>query len=169
MDGKQYIGIHLNWDYNKRELITSMQGYTEQALKELEHAMPLKPCHAPSKAERPSYGAKIQYAKEDDSPELNPKGVKFIQRTTGKFLYYGRTVDITMQHALNDIATTKDQQTRPHGLLPDCPRQATRNPARWNWRRFQAPHGQVRVSPRGSTRHCGLRQPQSLRRPQERS
>jgi hypothetical protein len=112
MEGKQYIGIHLDWDYQKRQLITSMQGYVEQALKELEHAMPLKPCHAPSKAERPSYGAKIQYAKEDDSPELKPKDVKFIQRTTGKFLYYGRTVDITMQHALNDIATTKDRQSK---------------------------------------------------------
>ena len=54
-EGKQHIGIHLDWDYKKRQLITSMQGYVEQALKELEHAMPMKPCHAPSKAERLNY------------------------------------------------------------------------------------------------------------------
>jgi hypothetical protein len=106
MEGKQYIGVHLDWDYNKRELITSMQGYTEQALKELEHPTPSKPIHAPSKVERPNYGAIVQYAPVDDSPPLDKKRTKFVQTTTGKFLYYGRCVDITMQHGINDIAAS---------------------------------------------------------------
>jgi len=29
MEAKQYIGIHLKWDYKKRELICSMDGYIE--------------------------------------------------------------------------------------------------------------------------------------------
>jgi hypothetical protein len=34
--------------------------------------------------------------------------VKFIQRVTGKFLYYARAIDNTMLHALNDIASSKN-------------------------------------------------------------
>ena len=37
-DAKQYIGIHLEWNYQERELICSMKGYIKQALIELEYA-----------------------------------------------------------------------------------------------------------------------------------
>ena len=36
---------------------------------------------------------------------LTKKEITFIQRVTGKFLYYARAADCTMLHALNDIAT----------------------------------------------------------------
>ena len=39
-EAKQYVGIHLKWDYEKRELRTSMDGYVEQALKEFKHVTP---------------------------------------------------------------------------------------------------------------------------------
>ena len=32
---KQYIGIHLQWDYDKREVICSMEEYVAKALEEL--------------------------------------------------------------------------------------------------------------------------------------
>ena len=41
-DAKQYIGIHLAWDYDKRELICSMKDYVRQALTELEHVLSSK-------------------------------------------------------------------------------------------------------------------------------
>jgi hypothetical protein len=39
-DAKQYVGIHLQWDYARREVICSMDGYVEQARKELQHTVP---------------------------------------------------------------------------------------------------------------------------------
>jgi len=94
-----------------------MQGYTEQALKELEHPAPAKPVHAPSQVVRPNYGAKVQYAEVDESPVIDTKRVKFVQTTTGKFLYYGRCVDISMQHGLNDIASSGFKETTHEATL----------------------------------------------------
>jgi hypothetical protein len=39
-EAKQYIGINLKWDYTKREVELSMDGYVEQALAEFEHSIP---------------------------------------------------------------------------------------------------------------------------------
>ncbi len=36
-DGKKYVGIDLKWDYDKRDLYCSMDGYIESALQELQH------------------------------------------------------------------------------------------------------------------------------------
>ena len=35
MNPTQYIGINLKWDYQKRELLCSMDGYVESALKRI--------------------------------------------------------------------------------------------------------------------------------------
>ena len=60
-EAKQYIGIHLNWNYNTHELICSMKEYVRQALIELQH-IPSKQTHiGPSRIDRPDYGAKIKY------------------------------------------------------------------------------------------------------------
>jgi hypothetical protein len=57
--------------------------------------------------EEPQYGEKVQYVRVDESNPLDEVGVKFIQKATGKFLYYARAVDNTMLHALNEIASSK--------------------------------------------------------------
>ncbi|MGK3736814.1 MAG: hypothetical protein ACI8RD_014404, partial [Bacillariaceae sp.] len=44
--------------------------------------------------------------KHDTTAILNAEQIKFIQRTTGKFIFYARAIDNTMLHALNDIATS---------------------------------------------------------------
>jgi hypothetical protein len=105
-DVKQYVGIHLQWDYARREVICSMDGYIEQALKELQHTVPKQHYKGLSKIERPDYGVKVQYVKHDTTAELSAEQIKFIQRTTGKFLFNARAIDNIMLHALNDIATS---------------------------------------------------------------
>ena len=110
-EGKQYIGIHLTWDYIRREVRTAMNGYVEQALKEFEHLTPKQHYNAPSKIERPDYGQKVQYVKLDHSPAITAHQVKFIQKVTGKFLFYARAIDNTMLHALNEIAASKNVQS----------------------------------------------------------
>ncbi|OEU20461.1 hypothetical protein FRACYDRAFT_181335 [Fragilariopsis cylindrus CCMP1102] len=103
---EQYIGIHLKWNYIDREVICSMDGYVEQALKEFNHIIPKQLHSGPSKIDRPDYGAKVQYVKEDLTNNLDEDQIKFIQRVTGKFLFYARAIDDTMLHAINDIASS---------------------------------------------------------------
>ena len=111
-EAKQYIGIHLKWDYAKRELIYSMKGYVKQALTKLEHIVSTtRHQAAPSKMTRPDYGATVQYVYDDNGEPLNEQRIKKIERTVGKFLYYARAIDVTMQHAINDIGATKTKGT----------------------------------------------------------
>jgi hypothetical protein len=104
MEAKQYVGISLDWDYIDRELTCSMDEYVKAALSEFQHEKPKQHHYGPSKAERPDYGARIQYVKEDTSAPLPPDKIRYIQKVVGKFLFMGRALDNTMLHALNDIA-----------------------------------------------------------------
>eukprot|EP00536_Pseudo-nitzschia_multiseries_P016627 jgi/Psemu1/98512/gw1.1171.2.1 len=88
-----------------------MDGYVEQALKEFEHVRPAHTFAGPSRVDVPAYGEKIQYAKLEDVTTLSDKEIKFIQQVTGKFLFYARAVDNMMLHALNDIASAKNNKT----------------------------------------------------------
>ena len=80
-----------------------MKNYVKQALMELKNAAKTWQQHAPSKLDRPKYGAKVQYAKVDESTELEEPQIKYLQRVVGKFLYYARAINTTMLHAINDI------------------------------------------------------------------
>ena len=72
MEGKKYIGLDLDWDYIARTVTLSMDGYVIEALAELKHLAPKQHYYGPSKMERPDYGAKIQYVKEDTTEKLSP-------------------------------------------------------------------------------------------------
>ena len=50
--------------------------------------------------------------KEDTSPHLLPKGIKYVQSVVGTFLYYARAIDCTMLPALAQIATQQAQPTQ---------------------------------------------------------
>ena len=52
----------------------------------------------------PEYGAKIKYAKpEDSSQPLTKEETAFVQQVIGTFLFYGIVVDATMLTALSAI------------------------------------------------------------------
>jgi hypothetical protein len=53
----------------------------------------------------PVYGAKTQYATQDETPPLTAQQCLTIQKVTGSVLYYARAVDPTVLMPLNDIAT----------------------------------------------------------------
>jgi hypothetical protein len=111
-EGTQYLGITLDWDYKKREVHLSMPGYVEQALARFGHLIPKILQHQPHKHTVPSYGATIQYSKNDDATKLLSKEEKkYIQQVLGTFLYYGRAVDSTMLTALSSIAATQAEPT----------------------------------------------------------
>ena len=111
LNATQYVGINLKWDYDKRTVRLSMDGYVQQALLELEHTPPRAPHHAPSRYMQPDFGTKIQYARVDESAPLDKGKITFIQRAVGKLLYYARAVDPTMLHAINDISLSTAKGT----------------------------------------------------------
>ena len=58
-DAKQYINIHLNWNYVDLTVQCSMRGYVKQALEELKHIFTGKHHYAPSKIDRPNCKANL--------------------------------------------------------------------------------------------------------------
>jgi hypothetical protein len=56
-----------------------MDGYVEQALKELQQAVPKQHYKGPTKIERPNYGVKVQYVKHDTTAVLSAEQIKCIQ------------------------------------------------------------------------------------------
>ena len=71
-EAEQYIGINMIWDYNRREVRCSMDGYVKQALIELEHIPSDNRHHAaPSAAAKQIFGSTIQYVYDDDSDPVD--------------------------------------------------------------------------------------------------
>ena len=104
--GKRYIGITLDWDYNKQEVHLIMPGFVSKALKQFQHNKPQKRQDSPFQYTEPTYGAKKQYAqKASTAPALDKKGKRFIQQVCGKFLFYGRAVGSTILIAISVISS----------------------------------------------------------------
>lgn len=72
-DGERYIGITLQWDYDRRKVHISMPGYKEDALTEFGHKTPSRVQHSPYPHTPPKYGATTQYAIENDKSSLLDK------------------------------------------------------------------------------------------------
>jgi hypothetical protein len=68
--GTVYSGITLKWDYDNRTCDISMPGYVSNVLSKFQHDAPKHPQHTPSRYVTPVYGAKTQYATEDETPPL---------------------------------------------------------------------------------------------------
>jgi len=110
--GTRYIGMTLDWDYEKRQVHVSMPGYVQKALKQFGHVWNGKKQHAPFPSAPIKYGAKKQYATEESTaPELDKQGKKFIQQVCGKFLYLGRAVDSTLLCPISAIASQSSKPT----------------------------------------------------------
>ena len=56
--------------------------------------------------------ARQQFTTVDTSPPLTPEQIKRLEQVTGKFLYIAQALDVTMMHALNDLATTKSNSSQ---------------------------------------------------------
>ncbi|EJK53767.1 hypothetical protein THAOC_26721 [Thalassiosira oceanica] len=110
-EGGKYIGIDLEWDYDKRQVHLSMPDYVIKALEELGYTFPGKRQDSPHPHVAPNYGAKQQFASgPDSSAPLDKDGIRFIQQVIGKFLYLARGVDSTIFVALSSLSS---QQAKP--------------------------------------------------------
>jgi hypothetical protein len=111
-DGKLFCGISLDWNYTNWMVDLSMPGYVQEALAEFQHPAPSKPEHQPYRHNPPQFGVKIQMTEPaDTSTPLDKGGVLRLQQITGKFLYYSRAVDPTMNTALSSLASQQAKGT----------------------------------------------------------
>ena len=111
-EGKRYVGLTFNWDYDKHEVHVSIPGYVSKALHCFQHEAPKEKQHQPHKHNIPNYGAKQQYAElESNEPQLGESDEKYIQQVLGTFLFYARAVDRTMMVALSTISSEQASPT----------------------------------------------------------
>lgn len=107
-EGKKYCGITLNWDYDKRTVDASIPGYVETRLAAYEYPKSNKKVHTPFPPTTDKHSQ--EPVATDESPKINEKRKKRIERIIGTFLYYSRAVDETMLKTLNMLST---QQAKP--------------------------------------------------------
>jgi len=105
-----YLGLNINWQFDKGYVEISMADYVPKALAKFKHTPPHLPQHAPHAWTAPVYGQKTQHATEDHSPFLDKDETTRVQAISGTFLYYARAVDPTILPALNEIS---NQQSKP--------------------------------------------------------
>ena len=104
-DASIFLGMHLKWDYTNCTVTISMPGYVKTSLIHFNHAPSKSPQHLPHPYTQPTYGAKVQYAKQGSAYNLTPEQLKYAQQVIGVFLFYARTIDTTMLPAIGSIAT----------------------------------------------------------------
>jgi hypothetical protein len=110
-EGKVYSGMTLQWDYKNRTCDISMPGYVANVISKFQHDMPKHPQHTPSRYVMPVYGAKTQYATQDETPPLTEKTVSQHTKNTESMLYYTRVVYPSILMPLNDITTEQTKAT----------------------------------------------------------
>ena len=99
---KNYCGLTLDWNHDKKYIDVSIPGYITKALHQFQHPTPKQPQHAPHYWTAPAYGSIVQYSQTElDLPTLYPVGTQRVQSITVTLLYYYRAVYPTMLSALN--------------------------------------------------------------------
>jgi hypothetical protein len=96
-----------------------MPYYIPNMLHKFQHAKPAKHQGTPHAWTLPTYGAKIQYAtNDDDSPIIPDAKITVIQKKVGTLLYYAVCVDPFMLVALGTISS--DQATATQLTKDEC-------------------------------------------------
>ena len=111
--GSLFHGLTIDWNYTDRYVDISMPKYVPAMLHKYQHPKPRRRQDAPHAWAQPNYGAKVQFATNDDpSPILAPAELTRIQQIVGTLLYYAISVDPTMLVALGSIASTQANATK---------------------------------------------------------
>ena len=113
MTGNKYLGLSINWNYEKQHVDISMPNYIKKALLRFTHQYShSRKQHAPHQWNKPQYGQRGPQYVDDDTTEtaLPADGKKLIQQIVGTLLYYALAVDATLLVALGSIAS---QQSKP--------------------------------------------------------
>ncbi len=115
LEGKEYVKIELDWDYDNGCVHLSMAPYLKKALAQFGVETPKKLQHSPYAFVPPKYDAKVQFVEHDTSAAATTEDQTLVQKVTGKFNWYARAVDGTMLTPLSALAVNSkaSQQQRP--------------------------------------------------------
>ena len=86
-------------------------GYIDKARHKYQHPMTKRPVNAPTKFKPIQYGAKVQIADVEKSPQLAKERIRHIQDVVGTLLYYARAVDPTLLSTLSQITSRQSTAT----------------------------------------------------------
>jgi hypothetical protein len=108
LEGTQYCGVDLDWDYENRTMDLSMPSYVQKSVQRFYHPVPTCPQHSSHAYAMPQYGAKTQFtAPPDLSKPLDKACITRLQEIVGVLLYYRRAIDSTMLVALSTLASSQ--------------------------------------------------------------
>ena len=65
LEGKEYVKIELDWDYENKRVHLSMAPYLQKALRQFDNVIPTQRQDSPYPYIEPKYGAKQQFAEYD--------------------------------------------------------------------------------------------------------
>ena len=113
MEGSNYCGLTLHWNYRLGYVDTSMPKYIHKTLKRLKYEADKSPQFSPHHFNPIKYSKKgsQQLVEHKHHKELPKSDIKHIQSIAGSFLYFARAMDYTMLVSLNDIGTTQAKPT----------------------------------------------------------
>jgi hypothetical protein len=73
LEGKEYVKIELDWDYENKRVHLSMAPYLQKALRHFDNVIPTKRQDSPYPYIEPKYGAKQQFAECDRTLPVGKK------------------------------------------------------------------------------------------------
>jgi hypothetical protein len=87
--GDLYYHIALKWDYIIRTVDISLARYIKKKIQEYGHLVPHQMQKSPYSPEPKKFGSKAQSPlPPNDTPKLDPKGIKCVKQIVGSMLYY---------------------------------------------------------------------------------
>jgi len=110
LDGKEFVKIELDWDYENKRVHLSMAPYLQKDLRQFDNIVPTKRHDSPYPHIEKKYGAKQQYAEYDTSAPVGKDEQKHAQQVTGKFNWYARGANGTL---LTPISALSAKQAKP--------------------------------------------------------
>jgi len=109
LDGKEFVKIELDWDYENKRVHLSKASYLQKALRQFDNIIPTKWHDSPYPHIETKYSAKQQYAKNDTSAPVGQDEQKHVQQVMGKFNWYAQGVEGTL---LTPISALSAQQAK---------------------------------------------------------
>ena len=108
--GKKFLGMTLEWDYDKGWMDVSVPGYLKNVFIRHQHPPPKKPELCTHDYPTLQYGR--QYCEDTpDEPPLPNKQITTVQEIVGAVLWYARICDPLLLTSLNDLSTEQTNAT----------------------------------------------------------
>lgn len=109
--GSKYLGYHIAFDDTEHTVTLSMPEYVPKLIARFFPDGIPRGAASPAVYVPPQYGATVQLAPTDDTPQLDALDEKRLQEIIGSLLFYARAVDCTMLTAVNHVSSEQAHPT----------------------------------------------------------